>query len=42
MRLYVYAISHRVVRWLIRMAPRLAGFGTAVFTEELARAACDR
>jgi FkbM family methyltransferase len=42
MRRYVYAISHRVVRWLIRMAPRLAGFGTAVFTEELARAACDR
>jgi len=42
MRRYLYVISHSVVRWLIRVAPRLARLGTAVFTEELARDQCNR
>jgi len=42
MRRYTYAIIHRVVRWLIHMAPRLARFGITVFKEEWRLAACDR
>ena len=38
----VLAIIHRVVRWLIRMAPKLANLGIAVFTEERKLASCDR
>ena len=41
-RRYVDSISHRLVWLLIRMAPRLAGFATAIFTKELARAPCNR
>jgi ectoine hydroxylase-related dioxygenase (phytanoyl-CoA dioxygenase family) len=37
MRRYVYASSHRVVRLLVRVAPKLAAFGAAVLADELAR-----
>jgi FkbM family methyltransferase len=39
---YVHAISHSVVRWLIRMAPKLVSFGAGVVQDELTRARCDR
>ena len=42
MRRYVSASGHRVVRWLVRVAPKLVSFGAVVFAHELARANCDR
>ena len=42
MRRYVHATSHLVVRGLVRVAPKLVGFGAAVFTDELTRAEPER
>jgi FkbM family methyltransferase len=42
MRRYVSAFGHRVVRWLVWVAPKLVNFGAMVFADELRRANCDR
>ena len=42
LRRYVSAFGHRVVRWLVWMAPKLASFGAVVLADELARVKCDR
>src|SRR5262249_48055409 len=42
LRRYVHAITHSIVRRLIRTAPNLLSFGAGVVQDELARAPCDR
>lgn len=42
MRRYVHATGHCVARCVARVAPKLLSFCATVFTEELARADCDR